>query len=320
MASYLVTGAAGFIGSALVGELVQRGEKVRAIDNFATGKRENLQFLRDKIELMEIDITNQASLGAALAGMDYVLHQAALPSVAFSIAEPWKSHDVNVNGTFNLLLAARDAKVKRVVFAASSAAYGDTLHQPKHEQMLPEPVTPYAVQKLTGEHYMRSFANIYGLETVCLRYFNVFGPRQDPMSPYSGVLSRFITKMLCGEAPTIFGDGEQSRDFVYVDNVVTANLNAATIDDRDVVGHVFNIGSGDNTSLNLIFRMLCDIIGFDGRVLYGPPRPGDVRHSRADITFARDRLGYSTTVGLEDGLRRTVDWYRTSRPEEVHER
>src|SRR5579871_669036 len=309
MASYLVTGAAGFIGSAIVRELVRRGERVRAIDNFETGKRENIAEVLNSIEFAEIDILDTANLAKSFEGIDYVLHQAALPSVPLSVAQPVRSHNININGTLNVLVAARDAKVKRVVYAASSSAYGETLSLPKHEEMLPDPVSPYAVQKLTGEAYMRCFTRVYGLETVCLRYFNIFGPRQDPTSPYSGVIAKFITQMLEGEAPTIFGDGEQSRDFTYVDNAVKANLLAAHA--PEVAGACFNIGTGRQISLNLAFEVLRDIMGFAGQVKYATVRVGDVKHSQADISRAGKFLQYSPDVTFEDGLRRTVEWYKT---------
>jgi UDP-glucose 4-epimerase len=311
MALYLVTGAAGFIGSSLVRELIRRGERVRGLDNFETGKRENLTPVLGQMELLEIDIRDEARLPQAFAGVDYVLHQAALPSVPLSVAKPVKSHTININGTLNVLLAARDAGVKRVVYAGSSSAYGETLSLPKHEDMLPCPVSPYAVQKLTGEYYMRCFAKIYSLETVCLRYFNVFGPRQDPGSPYSGVMAKFIRQMLAGESPTIFGDGEQTRDFTYVDNVVQANLAAAAAPAEGVSGECFNIGTGRQLSLNLIFQTVREITGFGGSAKYAPPRVGDVKHSQADISRARRLLRYSPAIPLEEGLRRTVEWYRT---------
>jgi nucleoside-diphosphate-sugar epimerase len=311
MALYLVTGAAGFVGSSIVRELIRRGEQVRGLDNFETGKRENLAPVLSHIEFLEIDIRDEERLPQAFAGVDYVLHQAALPSVPLSVAKPVRSHTININGTLNVLLAARAAGVKRVVYAGSSSAYGETLSLPKREDMLPSPVSPYAVQKLTGEYYMRCFAKIYSLETVCLRYFNVFGPRQDPSSPYSGVMAKFIRQMLAGEAPTIFGDGQQTRDFTYVDNVVQANLDAAVVSTQGVSGECFNIGTGRQLSLNFVFETLREITGFAGNLKYAPPRVGDVRHSQADISRARQLLNYSPAISFEEGLRRTVEWYQT---------
>jgi UDP-glucose 4-epimerase len=311
MALYLVTGAAGFIGSSIVRELIRRGEQVRGLDSFETGKRENLAPMLEQMDFHEIDIRDEQRLPPAFAGVDYVLHQAALPSVPLSVAKPVRSHAININGTLNVLLAARDAGVKRVVYAGSSSAYGETLTLPKREDMLPSPVSPYAVQKLTGEYYMRCFANVYSLETVCLRYFNVFGPRQDPSSPYSGVLAKFIRQMLAGESPTIFGDGEQTRDFTYVDNAVQANLAAAVAPTEGVSGECFNIGTGRRLSLNFVFEALREITGFTGAAKYGPSRVGDVRHSQADISRARQYLRYSPAIGFEEGLQRTVEWYQT---------
>lgn len=310
MAVYLVTGAAGFIGSSLVRALLARGERVRAIDNFETGKRENLAGMFDRIEFQEMDILEFDRLSRFCQGVDYVLHQAAIPSVPYSVADPARTHEVNLTGVLNVLRASRDAGVKRVIYAASSAAYGETEIQPKQETMLPEPVSPYAVQKVAGELYMRCFARAYGLETVCLRYFNIFGPRQDPGSPYSGVIAKFITQMLAGEAPTVFGDGEQSRDFTYVENVVQANLSAVVSSAEDVAGGCFNIGTGRQITLNHMFRVLCGITGFNGELNYAPVRAGDVRHSRADISLARKALKYVPEVGFEEGLKMTVEWYR----------
>jgi nucleoside-diphosphate-sugar epimerase len=246
----------------------------------------------------------------ACAGADFILHQAAIPSVPKSVLDPVGSNRANIDGTVNLLVAARDAKVKRVVYAASSSAYGDTPTLPKHEEMKPDPISPYAVQKLAGEHYMVSFYRCYGLETVSLRYFNVFGPRQDPSSPYSGVLARFITLMLRGEQPTIFGDGEHSRDFTYIDNVVHANLLACMALAHQVAGRMFNIATGERITLNQTFKALQGLTGFSGQPVYGPERGGDIKHSLADISKAEAEFGYRVTVEFEEGLRRTVEWYR----------
>src|SRR5258707_11401900 len=310
MASYLITGVAGFIGSSIARELVRRGERVRGIDNFETGKQENIASLLGPMEFVEVDIRRRDGLKDAFTGVDYVFHQAALPSVPLSVGDPVRSHDININGTLNVLLAARDAKVKRVVYAASSSAYGETLTLPKHEDMMPNPVSPYAVQKLTGELYMRCFARVYGLEAVSLRYFNVFGPHQDPGSPYSGVIAKFIAQMLEGEPPPIFGDGETSRDFTYIDNAVQANLLAAGAPAEAVSGEVFNIGVARKVSLNQTFKILREMIGFKGNVKYAPPRVGDVKHSLADISRAQKAFNYSPDIGFEEGLRRTVEWYK----------
>jgi UDP-glucose 4-epimerase len=309
MAKYLVTGTAGFIGSSIAHELVSRGETVRGLDDFSTGKWENISDIKNALDFREVSLLNQPGLAAACEGIDYVIHQAALPSVPKSVLEPELTHAVNVNGTLNLLLAARDAGVKRVVYAASSSAYGESEVLPKREDMLPRPISPYAVQKLTGEYYLQTFSAVYGLETVSLRYFNIFGPRQDANSQYSGVLAKFITQMQLGQAPTIFGDGEQSRDFTFVANAVQANLKACLAPAKEVSGRVFNIATGTRFSLNQIFEMLGRIIGFSGSAKHAAPRTGDVRHSLADITLAQKHLGYSPEVSFEEGLKRTVAWY-----------
>jgi UDP-glucose 4-epimerase len=317
MAKYLVTGIAGFIGSSIARELVERGENVRGLDDFSTGKWENIVEIQEQIDFRGVSLLDKPGLASACQGIDYVVHQAALPSVPKSVAEPELTHAVNVNGTLNLLLAARDAGVKRVVYAASSSAYGNSEVLPKHEGMVPRPISPYAVQKLTGESYMQAFSEVYGLETVSLRYFNIFGPRQDANSQYSAVLAKFITQMQMGESPTIFGDGEQSRDFTYVANAVQANLKACAQPAAEVSGKVFNIATGSRFSLNETFQMLSGIIGFSGAARYAPARAGDVKHSLADISLAQKHLGYSPTVSFEEGLRRTVEWYRqqaASRP------
>ena len=311
MSTYLVTGGGGFIGSALVRELLRRGEQVRVVDNFLTGRRENLAEVIHQIELRELDITDPDRLRPAFEGVDYVLHLAALPSVPRSVQDPVTSNRVNVDGTLNVLWAARDAGVRRVVYAASSSAYGDTPTLPKQESMHTDPISPYGVTKLAGELYARVFTSVYGLETVSLRFFNVFGPRQDPTSPYSGVLSLFIAALLEGGPPMIFGDGEQSRDFTYVDNAVEACLLACTA--PQAVGKVFNVATGQRYSLNRVFAYLRSIIGANIEPIYGQPRPGDILHSQADISLARKELGYEPKVLLEEGLSRTVSWYQKNR-------
>jgi nucleoside-diphosphate-sugar epimerase len=309
MSLYLITGAAGFIGSSIARALLARGEKVRGLDNFSTGKRENLTEILDRMDFQEVDLLDLDAVRKACTGVDFILHEAAIPSVPKSVRDPLESNRANIDGTVNLLVAARDAKVKRVVYAASSAAYGDTPTLPKHEEMKPDPISPYAVAKLASEHYMVSFYRCYGLETVSLRYFNVFGPRQDPSSPYSGVLAKFITVMLRGEQPTIFGDGEQSRDFTYIDNVVEANLLACKAS-ADAAGRVFNVATGRRITLNEIFQSLQSLTSYAGQPKYEPEREGDIKHSLADISKAHTALGYQPTVDFEEGLRRTVQWYR----------
>ena len=311
MAKYLVTGAAGFIGSSLVRALLERGDSVRAIDNLSTGKRDNLHGVLDRADFRQLDILDLDALRQACDGVDYVLHQAAIPSVPKSVLDPVGSNRANVDGTVNLLVAARDAKVKRVVYAASSSAYGDTPTLPKHEAMVPNPISPYAVAKLTGEYYMISFYRCYGLETVSLRYFNIFGPRQDPSSPYSGVLAKFSLQMLSGQQPTIFGDGEQSRDFTYIDNAVSANLLACTAPAAECAGKMFNVATGRRATLNEAVELLRPLTGYTGTVNYGPERGGDIKHSLADICLAQKHLGYKPLVSFEEGLRRTVGWYRS---------
>jgi len=311
MAKYLVTGAAGFIGSSLVRALLDRGDEVRGIDNLSTGRRENLHDVIKRVDFRQVDILDLAAMHEACAGIDYVFHEAAIPSVPKSVLDPLGSNHANVDGTVNVLVAARDAKVKRVVYAASSSAYGDTPTLPKHEAMTPNPISPYAVAKLASEYYMISFFRCYGLETVCLRYFNIFGPRQDPSSPYSGVLAKFSLQMLKGEQPTVFGDGEQSRDFNYIDNAVSANLLAAAAPAAECAGRVFNVATGRRATLNETFELLKPLTGFNGTLNYGPERGGDIKHSLADITLAQKHLGYKPLVTFEEGLRRTVEWYRS---------
>ena len=310
MALYLVSGIAGFIGSSIARELVSRGESVRGIDNFSTGKPGNLADFLARIDFRETDLADQSGLADACRGVDYVLHQAAIPSVPRSVADPIATNQANIDGTLNLLLAARDAKVKRVVYASSSSLYGDTPALPKREDMMPNPTSPYAVSKLTGEYYMNSFYRVYGLQTVSLRYFNVFGPFQDPTSMYSGVLAIFITKMLAGEQPTIHGDGEQSRDFTFIDNVVSGNLLACQARADEAAGKSFNIACNRRVTLNETYSLLQTLTGSSGAAAHGPERVGDIKHSLADITRAEKHLSYKPAVDFEEGLRRTVAWYR----------
>src|SRR3954452_896337 len=311
MATYLITGVAGFIGSSIARAVLAQGDKVRGIDNLSTGKRENLDEIAGRVDFREADILDLEAVQRACEGVDYVFHEAAIPSVPKSVLDPLGSNRANVDATVNVLVAARDAKVKRVVYAASSSAYGDTPILPKREDMAPNPISPYAVAKLASEYYMTSFYRCYGLETVCLRYFNIFGPRQDPSSPYSGVLAKFITQMLAGEQPTIFGDGGQSRDFTYIDNTVSANLLACKAP-KSAAGEVFNIATGRRVNLNETVRLLQSLTNYSGSVKYDPERGGDVKHSLADISKAESGLGYKPLVHFEEGLRRTVEWYRAS--------
>ena len=310
MALYLVTGVAGFIGSALARAVLAQGDKVRGIDNFSTGKRENLTEILNQIDFQQVDLLDAAAMNDACRGVDFVFHEAAIPSVPKSILDPVGSNRANTDGTLNLLVAARDARVKRVIYAASSSTYGDTPTLPKREDMTPNPISPYAVAKLAGEHYMISFFRCYGLETVCLRYFNIFGPRQDPTSQYSGVLAKFTLQMLKGEQPTIFGDGTQSRDFTYVDNAVNANLLACKAPAADVAGKVFNCATGKRADLNETFQILKKLTGYKGEVKYEPERSGDIKHSLADLSRTEKCLGYKPHIEFEEGLRLTVEWYK----------
>lgn len=311
MPIYLVTGGAGFIGSNVVGELVKRGETVRVLDNLATGHIENLVSVREKIQWHEADIRNLENIRRDFEGVDYVIHLAAIPSVPRSVEDPLTSNAVNIDGTLNVLLAARDAGAKRVVFSASSAAYGDHPALPRVESQEPRPLSPYALTKLAGEYYCKIFTHVYGLETVSLRYFNIFGPHQSPDSPYSGVLSLFISAYVNGNTPTILGDGEQSRDFTYVANAIDATLRACTAPKAS--GQVINVGTGERHTLNETIEVLDRI--FDRQVAprYGPVRAGDVQHSHADISVARKLLGYEPGVRFEEGLRKTVGWFLSSR-------
>jgi nucleoside-diphosphate-sugar epimerase len=310
VAIYLITGVAGFIGSSLARAVLAQGDEVRGVDNFSTGKRANLDEILGEIDLRELDLLDHDAIKDVCKGVDYIFHEAAIPSVPKSVLDPLGSNRANVDATVHLLIAARDAKVRRVVYAASSSAYGDTPTLPKHEAMLPNPNSPYAVAKLAGEYYMTSFYRCYGLETVSLRYFNIFGPRQDPSSPYSGVLAKFITQMLNGEQPIIFGDGAQSRDFTYIQNAVDANLLAMKAPALQAAGQMFNVATGKRADLNQAFQLLKNVTGYRGEVKYAPARAGDVKHSLADLARAEKHLGYKPTVDFEEGLRRTVDWYR----------
>ena len=308
MTSYLVTGGAGFIGSNLVDELLRRGHRVRVLDNLSTGRPENLAAVRERIDFFNADICDLETIRPCFAGVDYVIHLAALPSVPRSVADPLSANRVNIEGTLNVLLAARDANVKRVVFAASSAAYGDNPILPRVESHEPRPMSPYALTKVAGEYYCQIFTRLYGVEAVALRYFNIFGPRQNPHSQYSGVLSKFIAAYIEGTTPTIFGDGEQSRDFTYIDNVVDATLRACTA--PNAPGRAINVGVGGRFTLNQTIALLNQIFGKQVTPRYDPPRSGDVLHSQADISLARQVLGYEPKVPYEQGLKKTVEWYR----------
>ena len=309
MAKYLVTGVAGFIGRSIAAELLKRGESVRGVDSFITGKRANLVGL-EAMEFIEGDLADPAVCARVCQDVEIIFHEAALASVPRSVADPVSTNTNCVTATLNLLVAARDAGVRRVIYAGSSSAYGDTPTLPKVETMLPSPISPYAVAKLACEHYMGSFARVYGMETVVLRYFNVFGPHQDPASQYSGVLAIFCRKMLAGEQPGIYGDGEQSRDFTYIDNVVSANLLAASAPAEKVSGKVMNTATGSRITLNDTFRVLCELTGYRGEPLYLEPRNGDIRDSLADIGLASKLLDYKPLIDFREGLRRTVQWYR----------
>ena len=310
MAKYLVTGAAGFIGRSIAAALLGRGEEVRGIDSFIAGKQANLAGL-EAMQFIEGDLGDPAACARACAGVEVVFHEAALASVPRSVADPVATNRNCVDATLNLLVAARAAGVRRVVYAGSSSAYGDAPTQPKHEAMLPSPISPYAVAKLAGEHYMLAFTRVYGLETVVLRYFNVFGPYQDPTSHYSGVLAIFCRKMLAKEQPTIYGDGEQSRDFTFIDNVVHANLLAAAAPAEKVSGRMMNVATGSRITLNETFAILSELTGYSRQPAYAEPRAGDIRDSLADIRLAGELLGYAPLVDFREGLRRTVEWYRT---------
>jgi nucleoside-diphosphate-sugar epimerase len=313
MARYLITGIAGFIGSTLAHTLVEQGHEVRGIDNLSTGTLDNLADIRHDISFEKMDLQDVQGVKAACEGADFVLHQGALASVPRSVKDPLTSHESNINGTLNLLIAARDAKVKRIVYAASSSAYGDQPTQPKQEDMPSLPLSPYAVQKLTCEYYIQAFYRAYGLEGICLRYFNIFGPRQAADSPYSGVIAQFTFKMMAGVTPTIFGDGLTSRDFNYIDNAVSANLLACQAPSAVATGRVFNIGTGRSHTLNEVYDAIAEQLGFPNKPNYGPPREGDIKHSLASIDRATKELGYHPKVHFRDGLRKTVQWYVAER-------
>ena len=308
----LITGGAGFIGSNLADGLIQQGARVGIIDNFMTGFRENLSEIRGDFDFIEGDINDDAAVKKAVEGCEVIFHQAALPSVPRSVENPEETHRVCVNGTLNLLIKARDAGVRRFIYAASSSAYGNQPTLPKVETMRPDPLSPYAVAKLTGEHYCRAFYSVYGLETFSLRYFNVFGPRQNPSSMYSGVISRFIDTLMTSVQPVIYGDGEHSRDFTYIANVVDANIKAAQT--TQGIGETINVANGDRITLNSLLDVLKTITNTTDAIAdYQPPRPGDVRDSQADNKKAVEWLGYSQLVGLEEGLRKTIEWWKDSR-------
>lgn len=309
---FLITGGAGFIGSNIADELLRQGAKVVILDNFLTGFRENLEEIKGDFDFVEGDLNDEEKLKQALAGVEIVFHQAALPSVPRSVENPYETHQACVNGTFNLLLRAKENNVRRVIYAASSSAYGDQQTLPKVETMLPEPLSPYAAAKLIGEYYCQVFSRVYNLETICLRYFNVFGPRQNPSSQYSGVISRFIDALMRGSTPVIFGDGEQSRDFTFIANVVDANVKAAQT--THGIGTVMNAANGERISLNELLEVLKKITAQETvSAEYQPERKGDVKHSQADNRRAVECLGYEKRVGLEEGLRKTIDWWKTSR-------
>lgn len=308
----LVTGGAGFIGSNLADELIRRGAKVRIVDNFLTGFHENLEEIAGDFDFMEADVADAEAMRKAVEGVEIIFHQAALPSVPRSVDNPLETHNACVNGTFNVLNAARDAGVKRVIYAASSSAYGDQQTLPKVETMRPEPLSPYAAAKLTGEHYCTVFSEVYGLETLALRYFNVFGPRQNPSSHYSGVISRFIDAFMKGGTPVIYGNGQQSRDFTYIANVVDANIKAAEA--TAGIGDIMNVANGERVSLLELFEVMKEVTGrSDAEIDFQPERKGDVKHSQADNSRAKEWLGYEKLVGLEEGIRRTIDWWKSSR-------
>ena len=309
MATVLITGIAGFIGSSLARALLKEGATVRGLDDMSSGKHENLEEIRDSIDFREATVEDAGAVADACRGVDFVFHEAAIPSVPKSVEDPVGTNGPNLTGTLTVLEGARKAGVRRVLYAASSAAYGDAPGLPKTEAMLPAPMSPYAVQKVAGEHYLASYTRVFGLETVALRYFNIFGPRQDPTSQYSGVLARFISQMTAGQQPTIFGDGSTSRDFTYIDNVVSANLLAAKAPSQ-VAGKVFNVATGRAVTLLEAFEHIRREVGYAGEVKFGPEREGDIKHSVADISRAQQELGYRVVTEFEEGLRQTIAWAR----------
>ncbi len=318
MARYLVTGCAGFIGSWIADTLLRQGHSVRGLDNFETGRAENIEAVKQaaqaggaEFSLHQADLRDAEDVARACSGVEVIFHQGALPSVPRSIQDPRTSHTANIDGTFNLLEGARAAGVRRVIYAASSSAYGNQPGFPRVETMVPMPIAPYPVQKLMGEHYMRSYWQVYGIETVALRYFNIFGPRQVPDSPYSGVMAKWTLQMMQGEQPSIFGDGEQGRDFTFVGNAVSANLLAASAPAEKVAGRVFNIACGERHTLNKTFEVLARLLNFSQPAIYGPERAGDIQNSLADISAAREAFGYEPAISFEEGLRQTVEWYRS---------
>jgi len=309
MASYLVSGAAGFIGSSLVRALLHTGARVRGVDNLSTGHDRNLKDVRSSIDFRVMDVTDPAAARSACEGIDYVCHLAALPSVVQSMLDPVSTNRSNVDGTVNLLVASRDAGVKRFIFAASSSAYGTVKRMPVTEKNRPQPMTPYGVSKVAGEMYLAAFKQMRFMDTVSLRFFNIFGPRQDPTSPYSGVLARFMQQMLLGDPPTIFGDGNQTRDFTYVDDATQAITKACVASTTSVSGRVFNIGTGTATSINQAAQAIREVTGYRGPILLGPARQGDIRHSVAKVALAREKLGYQPVVSFKQGLESLAQWY-----------
>ncbi len=310
MAHYLVTGGAGFIGSHIVRRLVADGHRVRVLDNLSTGNMDKLADVIDRVEFIEGDLRQEADCQAACAGVEMVFHEAALPSVPRSVEDPQTFHDNNIDGTFQLFLAAKDAGCRRIIYAASSSAYGDQPTQPKRETMLPAPLSPYALNKLVGEYYARVFYESYGLEAISLRYFNVFGPHQDPSSHYAAAISAFVSAILRGEEPIVYGDGEQTRDFTHIDNVVEANMLAAAA--KTTQGQVINVACGQSVTINQVITTINKLLGTDHKPQYAPPRAGDVMHSLADITLAREVIGYAPHLMFEDGLARAIEWYKVN--------